>query len=597
MSEKIKKPRKNPDVDSRLSFEEEQTQIDLLQRSGLSIDWTSGTIRAKQFIGDGTGLWNVGEGTGTGPKGDDGKDGEDGKDFTYDMFTEEQLADLQGPKGDPFVYNDFTPQQLEGLKGEQGDPGNDFDPAEKEKIKSDIAKNTSDISQNAADIQAEKVRNNEQDSKIGANEAAIKKNETDIKTNKDKIAENKSSIEGLAASLENTDNNVIELEEEIEALAPSFDRGHWAHDPDTNYPRPPLDKHYYVTAGVEHADKFEQVTEIFFSNNDSDDPSHTHTFNDVEVGQMIEVFEGADSSFLLAEITEKTVNDTYTVFKVDVIKAEGGPGVEEVEPDNSDIVAAGAPGVIRVKFFTLADAEVDLDSLMPKSGGTFTGEVKHKKDILIEPTMPNRFVNIKNRYATNPDGSDAGTGNTTFGINFDLDYGNTGYNTVKFTNRVADILSIKGGAKPTVKYRGEIEGEHDIVTKEYVDNNSASPLHTLTSAGNTLKYVSPKSLNTGEFSANTTNMGSNKTFYFFKLHNAKDETILVRNYETTESTMLEIWTNGELIIKTALKDWKESSYSSGDIQAKISDYGPMTYAGNLNTSMVYGVVISGLKKK
>ena len=43
-------------------------------------------------------------------------------------------------------------------------------------------------------------------------------------------------------------------------------------------------------------------------------------------------------------------------------------------------------------------------------GGTVTGQVTHKKDIFIEPTMPNKWINIKNRYATNADGSSAGAG-------------------------------------------------------------------------------------------------------------------------------------------------------------------------------------------
>lgn len=46
-----------------------------------------------------------------GPAGADGKDGIDGKDFTYDMFTEEQLEALKGPQGEP------------GLQGEQGPAG------------------------------------------------------------------------------------------------------------------------------------------------------------------------------------------------------------------------------------------------------------------------------------------------------------------------------------------------------------------------------------------------------------------------------------------------------------------------------------------
>jgi len=251
---------------------------------------------------------------------------------------------------------------------------------------SDIAKNQGDISTNALDIQVEKIRNNEQDGKIAANEADIatnkddiatnkadiatnkadiKTNKNNIQTNKDNIASNKSAITGLQVSLAATNNNVIELEEEIEALAPSFDRGHWAHDPDTTYGRPPLDKHYYIASGVVHADKFKDVTEIFFSNNDSDDPSHTHTFSDVEAGQMIEVFEGADSSFMLAEVTKKTANGTYTVFEVNVIKAEGGPGIEE-ESENPDVSNVGAPGVIRVKFFTMAATDIDLDSYATK---------------------------------------------------------------------------------------------------------------------------------------------------------------------------------------------------------------------------------------
>lgn len=53
-----------------------------------------------------------------GPQGEPGKDGIDGKDFTYDMFTEEQLASLKGEKGD---------QGEQGLPGEKGDKGDKGD--------------------------------------------------------------------------------------------------------------------------------------------------------------------------------------------------------------------------------------------------------------------------------------------------------------------------------------------------------------------------------------------------------------------------------------------------------------------------------------
>ena len=46
--------------------------------------------------------------------------------FTYDDFTEEQLAALKGAKGDKgdaFTYEDFTPEQLASLKGDTGEQG------------------------------------------------------------------------------------------------------------------------------------------------------------------------------------------------------------------------------------------------------------------------------------------------------------------------------------------------------------------------------------------------------------------------------------------------------------------------------------------
>lgn len=49
-----------------------------------------------------------------------GGKGDKGDAFTYDDFTEEQLADFKGEKGDPFVYSDFTEEQLADLKGEPG---------------------------------------------------------------------------------------------------------------------------------------------------------------------------------------------------------------------------------------------------------------------------------------------------------------------------------------------------------------------------------------------------------------------------------------------------------------------------------------------
>jgi hypothetical protein len=55
-----------------------------------------------------------------GEKGDTGEQGSTGKDFTYDMFTPEQLEALRGPQG---IQGIQGPQGDQGIQGEQGIQG------------------------------------------------------------------------------------------------------------------------------------------------------------------------------------------------------------------------------------------------------------------------------------------------------------------------------------------------------------------------------------------------------------------------------------------------------------------------------------------
>ena len=89
-----------------------------------------------------------------GPQGEQGPAGERGKDgapFTYDMFTEEQLAALVGPQGPQgeqgpqgpqgeqgpkgadgtMTFEDLTEEQKESLKRDKGDPGEKGDKGDK----------------------------------------------------------------------------------------------------------------------------------------------------------------------------------------------------------------------------------------------------------------------------------------------------------------------------------------------------------------------------------------------------------------------------------------------------------------------------------
>ena len=394
--------------------------------------------------------------------------------------------------------------------------------------------------------------------------------------------------------------DIIALEEELEAVVPAFDRGVWTHDAEaTDLNSAPLASCYFIKdKDGGHAETYADTTQIYFNNIDSQTPPATHTFADVKVGQNVELFESLDSSFLLANITGMVKDDDYTVFIVDVLKSEGRPSFEvgaggDIGTDTASIKSLDAG--VRVKFFDLG-GEVSLDGFMPKAGGTFTGEVKHKKDIIIEPTMPSRFVTIKNRYATNADGSDAGAGGTAFGVNFDLDHGNSGYNQVKFTNRSGNILAVNGGSTPAVKYHGRITDTHHLVTKEYVDNRA---LHTLHSGGNTFKFNSSSNApNDNYFTTVSSLTSSNKEWHFKNLYDVTGASIQCKNYEATTGSILEIWEGQTLLVKTAIKDWKTSTRGNTSMMFNCAGYKPTVYgAVYLDTNKIYGIFLTNMKKK
>ena len=340
-----------------------------------------------------------------------------------------------------------------------------------------------DSSQGAQDIQiaskapqATTYTKTEVDSSQAAQDVKIAKNLADIATNKGNITANSNSIASVSTRVTSNENDIIELEEEIEALAPSFDRGHWEHDPVEGIAaRPPIEGAYYLAGdSTQIVQKFGETSQVYFHNVDSEKPPQTHTFDDVEVGMYIEMFEGLDSSFLLGVVSKVDKQSSHTVIDVTVVKAEGGPGVEDTAVSGQSLREG-----VRVKFFSLSEADLNLNGYMQTSGGTFTGSVKHRKEIIIEPTLPNRFVNIKNRYASDADGFESGSGGTAFGINFDLDHGNSGYNTVQFSNRDGIILAVNGGSGAGVKYRGKITDNLHIVNKGYVDNELATATATI----------------------------------------------------------------------------------------------------------------------
>lgn len=458
----------------------------------------------------------------------------DMEDYAKKEYVDDAVDDAKNDLRGEFNQDQKRQDELiANLTGDSSDLSADIDAIKQEQITQN-----KDIGDNASDITTIKEEQKAQDAKILANENAIK-------VNKEAIADNKKAIQGNSASIEALNQDVIELEEEIEAIAPSFERGLWNADLDTTHPRPPTEGKIYFGDGLQKITNFANVKEIFIHNKDALPIPQNHTWNDVEVGQMIEFFDEKDSDFLLAKITEVQKQSDYAYIKVDVVKYEGE---HDVNP-------------LRMKIFTIADTEVNLEAFMPKSGGTFTGNV----------ATGNGSISIKTLNKSSGTNFTVTNGNNVRQV-FLNGYGNFEYDKSQCpSNQMSD---------KTVATMGDIE------------------YHTIGSTRN-FTVTSPKSLNSTEFALNTFACNNITRIYLYYAYNSNNTAVKVNTFKPTQSSTFEIYepSTGLVIFKTLIKNWQQSSYSTGDIQFDTPDYGGCFYmtGKSLTSSKTYRWLLTNLR--
>ena len=116
------------------------------------------------------------------------------------------------------------------------------------------------------------------------------------------------------------EENIVELEEEIDAIAPSVERGEWNFNPLVASP-----SHYTLLKGDgSNTDIFSQARLIFVSTTDAD--SNPHGFNNHEPGELLQIFNKDDNEYGLYEITDIDDNSSnsqnpYFSFTVDFVRA------------------------------------------------------------------------------------------------------------------------------------------------------------------------------------------------------------------------------------------------------------------------------------
>ena len=281
------------------------------------------------------------------------------------------------------------------------------------------------------------------------------------------------NVQELQTSQAVQDNQIIELEEEIESLAPSLDRGKW-NLAELGAGITLAAGQYAMGIGANRVyceEGYEQCL-LAIGGNPNDDPaalaecnriwgecfsaadgdgeyymndwSHAtflhfhkidsegkeHTFSDYEVGMFIDLFDQGDTGFAVFEITAAPTldGDVYTI------------GVTPIQHEGE------ASGLARIKVFGLAGA--DPTDFVRKTGDTMTGRLN------IEPTAGS--VSLK--VVSNPNAS-----NTQNIVDV---YNNNG-------NQVFWVDSLRAGltsssARPSTSYH--------LTDKKYVDETITAAL-------------------------------------------------------------------------------------------------------------------------
>ena len=599
MAEKINKPRENPDVDSRMTYEEEQTQIDLLRRAGISIDPRTGTVRAKQFIGDGTGLWNVGEGTGTGPKGDKGDQGIQGEPGNNGVDGEKGDQGIQGEKGD---------------KGDKGDTGAGIDPIQLDNFTDELAQAELDISKNTADIAANGVRDDGQDTKITALEADNVTNKDNIATNALDIADNTADILKLGDDMAAAPHVNAYTKGETDTLLDDkadkattytkleVDASQAAQDTKINKNTSDMGKYMPLTGGIFsgvvkfHEDietrgtltdptldvKFRPPynpdgtdnTDDFFGLNFNIDHANTHKNRFIisnRVGNIFEVRGGGNpAGFYTGAIDSPThlVNKQYVDFSQATQDTEIAKKADQVTTYTKDEVD------------TLADSlwkDVDGDAVLEMKGKKFTVDA-NVGDINVKSRLTTDCVTMEFK---------AGAGGTA-----DMTLSDGGYLDVQggFT-----VAGVSYDAKANV---ADHYFKNQTYSRAEVDSRLGE-LEDLHSAGNSIKWSSSSGApGDNYFTTVSSSTSSNKEWHFKNLWDSTANGVQLKNYEATKGSTLEIWENTTLLVKTPIMNWKTSTRGSTAIQFDAAGYKPTIYAAvYLNTSSIYRVILTNMKKK
>jgi len=153
-----------------------------------------------------------------------------------------------------------------------------------------------------------------------------------------KEAATKQYVDGASSTI---NQNLITLEQEIEVISPSRERGVYVHTSSTT----PSAGEFHVNSA-----QYSSVTEVRVSTTDSDGGNHTYAT--VKAGDQLEILDTTTSDGLIATVDSlPVVASSYATFTVTIQRSEGGP-----------VDGQGA----LVKVFTIAESDLNISDLEDK---------------------------------------------------------------------------------------------------------------------------------------------------------------------------------------------------------------------------------------
>ena len=197
----------------------------------------------------------------------------------------------------------------------------------------------------------------------------------------DIIGDCATSEDTVCDQLEQLKLGLVEVEEEIESIAPALERGVWLYEQQSNVIRPPNPARYFLLkgytigdpllTGVEFTEEYGEADAVVFSNTEwnLDDENglggSTHDWGTVEVGEIIDLFDKPDNDGLFGKITEindQIYGDDSILIAFDRIETLNGPTNKE-------------PYLTRLKIFKEPTGG-DANEFVRKRGDDMTGRLK-----------------------------------------------------------------------------------------------------------------------------------------------------------------------------------------------------------------------------